>query len=104
MQNGSPRPGTRILKNADLKFLQIRKNRERMYFPNPQTIFKRLLANKRASQKARLTALERLPAVPVSLLLRLLADPDTPQRLLKELAARYEVEMTVRGKTNDQNQ
>ena len=38
-----------------------------MYKPTPQTIFKRLLANPKLSQRARLTALERLPSVPVSL-------------------------------------
>jgi hypothetical protein len=68
-----------------------------MYKPTPQTIFKRLLANPKLSQRARLTALERLPSVPVSLLLKLLKDPATPQRLLRELAARYDVEMTLRG-------
>jgi hypothetical protein len=67
-----------------------------MYKPRPETIFKRLLANPRLSQRARLTALERLPSVPVSLLLKLLANPATPQRLLKELAARYDTEYTVK--------
>lgn len=68
-----------------------------MYTPKPETIFKRILANHRVSQKGRLMALERLQSVPVSLLLKLLKDPDTPQRLLKELAARYDVEMSVKG-------
>ena len=67
-----------------------------MYKPSPQTIFKRLLVNPRLSQRARLTALERLPSVPVSLLLRLLKDRGTPQRLLKELAARYDTEITIK--------
>lgn len=68
-----------------------------MHKPKPETVFKRILANPRVSQKGRLIALERLPSVPVSLLLRLLKDPATPQRLLKELAARYDVEMTLRN-------
>jgi hypothetical protein len=69
-----------------------------MYYPSPQTIFKRILSNPRASQAARIVALERIDNPPISLILKLLTDPKTPQRLLSKLAAAYDVAMEIRGK------
>jgi hypothetical protein len=67
-----------------------------MRFPSTDTIKSRLVENKRAAQKVRLVALESMQRPSLSLLARLLADPETPSRLLGLAAERYETEIMRR--------
>jgi hypothetical protein len=67
-----------------------------MRFPSADTIKARLVQNPKAAQKVRLAALETMQRPSLSLLTRLLADPQTPSRLLGLAAQRYETELARR--------
>lgn len=67
-----------------------------MRFPSADTIKARLAQNPKAAQKVRLAALESMQRPSLSLLARLLADPQTPSRLLGLGAQRYETELARR--------
>jgi hypothetical protein len=60
-------------------------------FPQPSTIYRRIIENPRLTQKVRMQALAALQRPTRTLLFRLLSDPDTPARLLALAAERYEV-------------
>jgi hypothetical protein len=63
-----------------------------MRFPKPEFFYKKILASNRCSQRARLDALAALEHPPLALLNRILRDPDTSARLLKECAHSFAVE------------
>jgi hypothetical protein len=62
-------------------------------FPQPNTVYRRIIENERLTQKARLVALAAIQRPTRTLLFRLLSNPDTPARLLALAAERYETEI-----------
>jgi hypothetical protein len=67
-----------------------------MRYPTADTVNRRIAGNKRLSQKARLAALAAIRTLSMSMLVRLLRNPETPSRL-KTLAARlFEKEIVRR--------
>jgi hypothetical protein len=60
-------------------------------FPQPSTVYRRIIENDRLTQKVRLHALAALQRPTRTLLFRLISNPNTPSRLLAAAAQRYEV-------------
>ncbi|HXC44753.1 MAG TPA: hypothetical protein VNY51_14685 [Candidatus Dormibacteraeota bacterium] len=67
-----------------------------MRYPTADTVNRRVAENKRLTQKARLAALAAIRTLSMSMLVRLLRNPETPSRL-KTLDARlFEKEIVRR--------
>ena len=60
-----------------------------MRFPKPETTFKRLARNRAKNAKTRIEALSALERPPVSLLLRILAEPEAPPALVDAALRKY---------------
>jgi hypothetical protein len=65
-------------------------------FPQPNTVYRRIIENERLTQKTRMLALAAIQRPTRTLLFRLLSNPDTPARLLALAAERYETEILKR--------
>jgi hypothetical protein len=68
-----------------------------MHQIKPDTVYSRLAANPRASQKVRIAALRAIKRPSLSLLLRLIKGA-TPPRVLALAAELYDIECSVRRK------
>jgi hypothetical protein len=67
-----------------------------MRYPTADTVNRRIAENKRLTQKARLAALAAIRVLSMSMLVRLLRNPDTPSRLKTLAAQLYEKEILRR--------
>jgi hypothetical protein len=63
-----------------------------MRYPKPQSITRRVILNSKVSQRERIAALKGLANPSRRMLLHLLADPQTPSRLLALAAKCYQLE------------
>jgi hypothetical protein len=73
-------------------------------FPQPNTVYRRIIENERLTQKTRMLALAAIQRPTRTLLFRLLSNPDTPARLLALAAERYETEILKRELRNNARQ
>lgn len=64
--------------------------------PTPDFFYRKILANSKCSQRARLDALSALEHPPLAVLARILRDPSTPQRLIRACADAYALETLCR--------
>ena len=66
---------------------------------SPDRLYRKIAANPRCSQRARIDALKLLTKPPFALLERLVSDPDTPPRLAKIAADLYAFRVATESPT-----
>ena len=64
-----------------------------MLHPSADTMYRRVVENKRVSQRERVAALEAMGRPSLRMLVRLLRNPATPPRLLALAAKKYKLGM-----------